>query len=180
MEHENVVHNVEQVIDENCRRGRPRNRRTSEQEKVLRERKRVLRNERVRRHRAERNNNVNNNSNTLEPNNNRKEHVVHNVEQVIDENRHRGRPRIRRTSEEEREFRERQRVLRNERVRRLKKRCSNNVNNNSNTLEPNNNQLNLTERSRQCRRRCRSRENDEEERDFQNCRCEQNVENRSR
>ena len=34
-----------------------------------------------------------------------------NVEQVIDENRRRGRPRIRRTSEEEREFRERQRVL---------------------------------------------------------------------
>ena len=75
-----------------------------------------------------------------------------NVEQVIDENRRRGRPRIRRTSEEEREFRERKRVLRNERVRRLKKRCSNNVNNNSNALEPNNNQVNLTERSRQCRR----------------------------
>ena len=34
------------------------------------------------------------------------------------------RPRIRRTSEEEREFRERQRVLRNESVRRLKKWCS--------------------------------------------------------
>ena len=75
-----------------------------------------------------------------------------NVEQVIDKNCRRGRPRIRHTSEEERELRERQRVLRNERVRRLKKRCSNNVNNNSNTLEPNNNQVNLTERSRQCRR----------------------------
>ena len=42
--------------------------------------------------------------------------MVHdNVEQVIDENRRRGRPTIRRTSEEEREFRERQRVLKNER-----------------------------------------------------------------
>ena len=50
-----------------------------------------------------------------------------NIEQVIDENRRRDRPRIRRTSEKEREFRERLRVLRNERVRRLKKRCSNNV-----------------------------------------------------
>ena len=56
--------------------------------------------------------------------------------------------------------------------------CSNNVNNNSNTLEPNNNQVNLTERSRQCRRRCRSRENDKEEREFQNRRRERNVENR--
>ena len=102
-----------------------------------------------------------------------------NVEQVIDENRRRGRPRIRRTSEEEREFRERQRVLRNERVRRLKQRCSNNVNNNSKTLEPNNNQVNLNERGRQCRRRCRSRENDEREREFQNRRRrERNVENR--
>ena len=91
-----------------------------------------------------------------------------NVEQVIDGNFRRGRPRIRRTSEEEREFRGRLRVLRNERVRRLKKRCSNNVNNNSNTLEPNNNQVNLTERSRQCRRRCRSGENDKEEKIFQN------------
>ena len=91
-----------------------------------------------------------------------------NVEQVIDENGRRGRLRIRRTSEEEREFRERQRVLRNERVRRLKKRCSNNFNNNSNTLEPNNNQINLTARSRQCRRRCRSEENGKEEREFQN------------
>ena len=96
-----------------------------------------------------------------------------NVEQVIDENRHRGRPKIRFTAEEEREFRERQRVLRNERVRRFKKRC----NNNSNTLEPNNNQVNLTEKSRQCRWRCRSRENDEEEREFQNRRREWNVEN---
>ena len=76
-----------------------------------------------------------------------------NVEQIIDENCHRGRPRNRRTSEKEREFQERQRVLRNERVRRLKKRCSNNVNNNSNTLEPNNNQVNLSERSRQMTRR---------------------------
>ena len=91
-----------------------------------------------------------------------------NVEQVINENRRRGRPRVRRTSEKEREFRERQWILRNKRVRRLKNRCRNNVNNNSNTLEPNNNQVNLTERSRQCRRRCRSRENDEEEREFQN------------
>ena len=71
-----------------------------------------------------------------------------NVEQVIDENCRRGRPRNRRTSEIEREFQDRQRVLRNERVRRIKKRCSNNVNNNSNTLEPNNNQVNLTKRSR--------------------------------
>ena len=100
-----------------------------------------------------------------------------NVEQVIDENCRRGKPRIRRTSEKEKEFRERQRVLRNERVRRLKKQCSNNVNNNSNTFEPNNNQVNLTERSRQCRRRCRSRENDEE-REFQNRGRERNVENR--
>ena len=129
MEHENV----EQVIDENCRRGSPRNRRTSEKEREFRER-------------AQRNNNVNNNSNTLEPNNNRMEHD--NVEQVIDENHRRGRPRIRRTSEEGREFRERQGGLKNERVRRLVKRCSNNVNNNSNTLEPNNNQVNLTEKSK--------------------------------
>ena len=93
-----------------------------------------------------------------------------NVEQVIDENRRRGSPRVNRTSEEEREFRERQRLLRNESIRRLKKWCSNNVNNNSNTLEPNNNQVNLTERTRQCRRRCRSRENDKEEREFQNYR----------
>ena len=162
MEHENV----EQVIDENCRHGRPRNRRTSGEEREFRERQRVLRNERVKRRRAQRNNKVNNNSNTLEPNNNTMEHA--NVEQVIDENRRRGSPRIRCTSEEEKEFRERQRVLRNERVRRLKKRCSNNVNNNSNTLEPNNNQVNLIERSRQCRRRYRSKENDKEEREFQN------------
>ena len=53
MEHENV----EQVIDENCRRGRPRNRRTSVEEWEFRERLRVLRNERVRRHSAQRNNN---------------------------------------------------------------------------------------------------------------------------
>ena len=171
MEHENV----EQVIDENCRRGRPRNRRTSEEEREFRERQRVLRNERVRRHRAQRNNNINNNSNTLKPNNNTVEHD--NVEQVIDENRRRGRPRIIRTSEEEREFRERQRVLRNDRVRRLKKRCSNNVNKNSNTLETNNNQVNLTERSRQCRRSCHSRENDEEEIELQNRGRERNVEN---
>ena len=97
MEHENI----EQVIDENCRRCRPRNRRTSEEDRKFRERQRVLRNERVRRHRAQRNNNVNNNSNTLKPNNTM-EHD--NVEQVIDENRRRGRPRIRRTSEKEREF----------------------------------------------------------------------------
>ena len=71
---------------------------------------------------------MNNNSNTLEPNNNTMEHD--NVEQVIDKNRRRGKSRIRRTSEEERAFRERQQVLRNERVRRLKKRCSNYVNNN--------------------------------------------------
>ena len=44
MEHENV----EQVIDENCRCGRPRNRRTSEEEREFYERQRVLRNERVR------------------------------------------------------------------------------------------------------------------------------------
>ena len=53
----------------------------------------------------------------------------------------------------------------------------NNVNINSNTLEPYNNQINLTERSRQCRR-CHSRENDQEEREFQNRRHERNVENR--
>ena len=57
-----------------------------------------------------------------------------NVEQVIDENRRRGRPRIRRTSEEESEFRERQRVLRNERVFRYMAQRDNYVNNNSNTL----------------------------------------------
>ena len=68
--------------------------------------------------------------------------------------------------------------MKNERVRRLKKRYSNNVNNNSNTSEPNNNQINLTDKSRQCRRRCRSRENDEEEREFQNRRRERNVKNR--
>ena len=45
-------------------------------------------------------------------------------------------------------------------------------------MEPNNNQVNLTEGSRQCRRRCRSRENDEEEREFQNRRHERNVEDR--
>ena len=101
-----------------------------------------------------------------------------NVEQVIDENHHRGRPRIRRTSEEERDFRERQRVLNNKRASQYRARCDNNVNNNSNTLEPNNNQVNLTERSRQSTRRCRSRENDEEEREFQNRRHERNVENR--
>ena len=97
MEHEDV----EQVIDENCLRGRSRNRYTSEEERVFQERQRVLRNERVRRHRAQRNNN----SNTLEPNNNTMEHD--NAEQAIDENRHRDRPRIRRTSEKEKEFRER-------------------------------------------------------------------------
>ena len=97
--------NVEQVIDEDYRRGRPRNRRISEVEREFRERQRVLRNERVRRDRAQRNNNVNNNSNTLEPNNNTMEHD--NVEQVLDENRRRDSPRIRRTSEAEREFRER-------------------------------------------------------------------------
>ena len=48
MEHENV----KQVINENCPRGRPKNRRTSEEEREFRERQRVLRNERVRRHRA--------------------------------------------------------------------------------------------------------------------------------
>ena len=48
MEHENV----EQVIDENCRRGKPKNRRASEEEREFRERQRVLRNERVRRHTA--------------------------------------------------------------------------------------------------------------------------------
>ena len=98
MEHENV----EQVIDENYRHGKPRNRRTSEEEREFRERQRVLRNERVRRDGAQRNNNVNNNSNTLEPNNNTMEHD--NVKQVIDENCRRGRPQIRRTAEEEREF----------------------------------------------------------------------------
>ena len=65
-------------------------------------------------------------------------------------------------------FTERQWVLRNERVRRHGAQRNNNVNNNSKTLEPNNNQVNLTERSRQCRRRCCSRENDEEERELQN------------
>ena len=44
-------------------------------------------------------------------------------------------------------------------------------------MEPNNNQVNLIER-RQHRRRCHSRENDKEEREFQNRRREQNVENR--
>ena len=39
----------------------------------------------------------------------------------MDENCRHGRPRNRRTSEEDREFQERHRVLRNERVRRLKK-----------------------------------------------------------
>ena len=47
----------------------------------------------MRRHRAQRNNNVNNNSNTLKPNHNTMKHDS--VEQVIDENRRRGRPRIR-------------------------------------------------------------------------------------
>ena len=70
-----------------------------------------------------------------------------NVRQVIDENRHRGRPRIRRTSKDEREFRERQRVVRNGRVRRHRARRSNNFNNNLNTSVPYNNQVNLTERS---------------------------------
>ena len=101
-----------------------------------------------------------------------------NVEHVIDENGRRGRPRIRRTSEEERELRERQRVLRNERAKRHRAQRNNNVNNKLNTLEPNNNQVNLTERSRTRRRRCRSRENDEVEREFQNRRHERNVENR--
>ena len=101
-----------------------------------------------------------------------------NVEQVIDENFRHGRPRNTRTSVEEREFRERQRVLRNVRIRLLNKWYSNNVNNNSNTLEPNNNQVNLTERSRQCWRRCRSGENNKEERKFQNHRRDENVENR--
>ena len=69
----------------------------------------------------------------MEPNNNEIEHD--NVEQVIDENSRRGRPRIRRTFEEEREFRERQRVLKNERVRRHRARCDNNVNNNEGARE---------------------------------------------
>ena len=70
------------------------------------------------------------------------------------------------------------RVLRNERVRRHRAQRNNNVNNNSNTLEHNNNQVNSTEKSRQCKRRCLSRENDEEEREFQNRRRERNVEKR--
>ena len=52
------------------------------------------------------------------------------------------------------------------------------VNNNSNILERNNNQINLTERSRLCRRRYRIRENNKEEREFQNRRRERIVENR--
>ena len=38
MEHDNV----EQIIDVNCRRGRPRIRRTSEEEKEFRKRQRIL------------------------------------------------------------------------------------------------------------------------------------------
>ena len=94
MEHDNV----EQVIYENHRRGRPRIRWDSLEEREFQDRQLILTNERFRRSRDCRSYNVKNNSNTSEPHNNQKNSTERSRQC-------RRRYRNRENDDEEREFR---------------------------------------------------------------------------